>query len=734
MNFCDIFSRHFLPPSQRLPALLSLLLMLLLSVASGFGATLTFGTSMPAGTSDTISSAVGAAFDAANIGGSNINADGGANNGAANDSTTYVSYNRPAQGQTFTTGTNAGGYTITSITVQAAGYTNNTATGSNVSAYSLGSTSSTFRVRVGKVSGSTLIPYDVEYAASGGKDNPGTGSSANGSGVYLTFTLKAPIVLQPNTVYAFDLGSSADYFEMLGISTAGAGGTSPYAAGTAYTSGSNGVPGGTITPQAGDRVFQVALAAYTPPTPTPGAFSHPGLLNTEADYERMRAQVALGQEPWISNYNALKSNWMAQNGGWAPHAQATITRGSFNDSSRLYNDIAVAYSSALVWKISGDTAYADQAVTILNAWAYTFTSLGGDTNIALNELYGCQFAAVAEMMRTYPGWAAADFAQFQTMIYNVFYSLADSFLTSHFGTGDSHYWANWDLASMSTLYAIGVLNDNPALVTRSLNYFYSGLGNGCIDRAVNFMHPGYLGQGQEMGRDQGHATLDIAQLAAYCQMAWNQGTDLFGYENNRVLAMAEYTAKYNLGNDVPWTNYGYDFYWPTVWLQTSVSSGARGDNQRPGWPTLYNHYVNQMGMSAPYTKQMADAMGTSWGFNGDSLGWDQLTTALPPIASGTNPSALSAVLNGQQPRLSWWGSAYATGYKVKRSTTPGGPYTTIASGVATNTYTDTNPVAGVTNYYVVTGSVSGGGETGASNEASAILGCPVLDHGCGLHR
>src|SRR5206468_1235415 len=147
-----------------------------------------------------------------------------------------------------------------------------------------------------------------------------------------------------------------------------------YTAGTAYTSGSNGAGGGTITTQTGDRVFQVNLTAYTPPTPTPGAFTHPGLLNTAADYERMRTNVALGVEPWLSNYNALKSSWMA-NTGWPSHAQATITRGSFNDSSRLYNDVAVAYSCALVWRISGDTAYADEAVRILNAWAYTFTAL-----------------------------------------------------------------------------------------------------------------------------------------------------------------------------------------------------------------------------------------------------------------------------------------------------------------------------------------------------------------------
>ena len=60
---------------------------------------------------------------------------------------------------------------------------------------------------------------------------------------------------------------------------------------------------------------------------------------------------------------------------------------------------------------------------------------------------------------------------------------------------------------------------------------------------------GVLGQGQESGRDQGHATLCIALMGAFCQMAYNIGEDLFAYQDNKVLAMAEYTAKYNLWKD-----------------------------------------------------------------------------------------------------------------------------------------------------------------------------------------
>lgn len=680
-------------------------------------ATLTFGTSAPTGGAASISNWTGATFDADNVGGSGVNANGSPNNGAANDATTYVATDRAAQGQTFTTGSNSGGYTLNAITVRVQGYTGNTAGGGNIGGYDLNDTNSLFRLRVGRLSGTTFIPLTQETAPAGGSGNPGQGGTANGPGTYLTFTLKAPIVLAANTTYAFDLGTSSDYFEMLGIRD-GATGGNPYSGGTAYTSGAGGAANGTITTQTGERVFQVDLTAYTPPAP--GTFVHPGLLNTEADFERMRTNVALGQEPWLSNYNALDASWMSANGSWGSHAQATITRGATNDTSRLYNDIAVVYGSALRWKISGDTAYADQAVTLLNSWAYTLQNVAGDTNVLLTELYAYQFAAAAEIMRTYPAWQPADIAQCQTMLYNVFYPLAHNFLTGHNGTSNDHYWANWDLCAINALYAIGVFCDNTTLTTEALDYFYNGLGNGCIERTVNFIHPGHLGQGQEIGRDQGHATLNVAELATLCQMAWNQGVDLFGYQNNRVLSLAEYTAKYNLGQDVPFTPYAEE-----SWLMTAPSSTARGLTGRPGWATLYHHYVNRKGLAVPYTKAIVDLNGVNWSWNGDSPGWDALTAALPPIATGANPSGLTAAVTAQQPVLSWWGSAYATGYNVKRATTPGGAYTTIASGLTTNTYTDTAVAAGTTCYYVVTATTPTG-ETGNSNEVSAFVGTSLL--------
>ncbi|MGC3990395.1 MAG: alginate lyase family protein [Chthoniobacteraceae bacterium] len=694
----------------------SLLAAICLSVGALSAATLTFSTTAPTGGAASISNWTGATFDADNVGGSGVNSNGSPNNGTANDGVTYVASNRPAQGETFTTGSNTGGYLLSSITVRIVGYTNNTASGTNNTYYTLTHTTSTFRLRVGEISGTTFIPISIETAASGGSGNPGSSSSANGPGTYLTFTFTAPIVLRPNTAYGFDLGTSSDYFEMLGIRD-GASGGNPYTAGTAYTTGTNGVAAGTITTQTGDRVFQLSMATYTPATST---FVHPGLINTEADFERMRTKVAYGLSPWIDGYNALTGNWTGSQTAWVPNPQTVVYRGTdgthAQNFSILANDIAVAYGSALRWKVSGDTAYAQQAITILNAWSNTLTGLGGDTNAALISINAYQMANAGEIMRTYTGWSSTDFANFQTMMMNVFYPMANSFLLNHFGTSYSHYWANWDLCSMDAIYAIGVLCDNTTLTNQALTYFYSGSGTGNINRTVFFLHPGYLGQVQETGRDQGHCTLDIALIGPLCQMAWNQGTDLYSYENNRVLAGCEYVAKYNLGYDVPFATYANS----EGAIMTQPSDASRG-LERSGWDLIYNHYVNVAGLAAPYTKAFADMIRPTGYFGQDQPGFDTLTSMLDSISAGVTPSGLSATVTAGQPVLSWWGSAYATSYNVKRSTTSGGSYTTIATGVTTNSYTDTTTVAGNTYYYVVS-AVTSSGETANSNQGSAMVG------------
>ncbi len=81
------------------------------------------------------------------------------------------------------------------------------------------------------------------------------------------------------------------------------------------------------------------------------------------------------------------------------------------------------------------------------------------------------------------------------------------------------------------------------------------------------------------------------------------------------------------------------------------------------------------------------------------------------------PTGLQAAAGNGQVSLTWNPSSGATSYNVKRSTTSGGPYTTIASPT-TPSYTDTGLTNGTPYYYVVT-AVNSAGESNPSSQATA---------------
>jgi len=476
-------------------------------------------------------------------------------------------------------------------------------------------------------------------------------------------------------------------------------------------------------------VFGCLLACVSPWRAAAQEFVHPGLLHTEADFDRMRTKVNLGAEPWLSGWNALTSHGYSQLGA-SPRPLAEVTRPG--NVAQMYIDIYRAYQCALRWKVSGDTRYADQTVVFLNAWSSTMTSLTGNADRFLAAgLHGYQWANIGEIMRTYPGWAPADIARFQSMLLTLFYPMNRDFLANHNGAAITNYWANWDLCNMASMLAIGVFCDRRDIYDAALAYIYGGAGNGALDKAVYYIHPGNLGQWQESGRDQGHTTLGIALAGPICEMAWNQGVDLYGYRENRFLAGAEYVAKYNAWNEVPFTPYmwgtGQSGSWQAHW---GVSGASRGIN-RAGWEMVYNHYVNRLGLAAPYTKAEAEELRPEGGGgNGDQFGLGTLTFTREPIAQGAAPQ-LTASQRAGDVILSWWGSAYAASYHVKRATQPGGPYVTIATNVPVlhTTYTDANAAAaGVTYYYVVTGVQPSAQETGPSNEIRASFPAALDTH------
>src|SRR6266545_2780971 len=226
------------------------------------------------------------------------------------------------------------------------------------------------------------------------------------------------------------------------------------------------------------------------------------------------------------------------------------------------------------------------------------------------------------------GYSGFDLARFKTMMLNVFYPLNNQFLTDHNGACITNYWANWDLCNMNSILAIGILCDDAAKYDQAVNYFKSGAGNGSIKHAVPFVYEDQgLAQWQESGRDQGHTIMGMGQMGAFCEMAWSQGDDLYGYDSNRFMKAAQYVAKYNLGQDVPFTTYT----WGTgqncaQQSQTVISSASRGQ-VRPVWDILHYHYARRRGLSVPYITAMAESVRPEGGggdYGSTSGGFDQL--------------------------------------------------------------------------------------------------------------
>ncbi|MBD2752488.1 alginate lyase family protein [Spirosoma validum] len=383
-------------------------------------------------------------------------------------------------------------------------------------------------------------------------------------------------------------------------------------------------------------------------------FVHPGLLHKQTDFDRIKSRVDANAQPWKASWDILVANSHSSLTRSFTNPVPTVVYRGFNGTNpenyaSIFRDAASAYQTALRWKISNDDAYAEKSIAILNAWSATMTSINGTSDkFLLAGIQGYQLANAAEIMRTYSGWAPADFARFQNWMLTVWYSMNHDFLVNHNGACISNYYANWDLCNMASMLSIGVLCDRRDIYNEAVDYFKNGAGMGSVKNAVPYVF-GDLGQWQESGRDQGHTVLGVALAGSFCEMAWNQGEDLYGYDDNRLLKGFEYIAKYNLGYEVPYTTYSNCI----GVVQPIISEDQRG-NLRPVWEMVYNHYVNRKGLSAPYMTRFAQIVrpeggGGNYGPNSggyDQLGYGTLTFSLDePVRPANQTIAFPAMPN-----------------------------------------------------------------------------------------
>ena len=227
-----------------------------------------------------------------------------------------------------------------------------------------------------------------------------------------------------------------------------------------------------------------------------------------------------------------------------------------------------------------------KALEIINAYANTLQRFDGhDAPLCSIQAYWLVRAMILMKNAQTPAWSA--------MIRRAMLPVMEKF------EADSPYAnGNWGAIVNRLRMACGIFLEDSVLYHHAIDYFLHANDNGALPKYVS-----ESGQCQETGRDQGHAQLGLGALCETCEMAWSQGDDLWGALDNRLLKGMEYTAKYNLGDEVPfktWTDC-------TGLYNDWTEPGEMGRGRiRCIYELPYNHYVKRKGMKMPYTKKILE--------------------------------------------------------------------------------------------------------------------------------
>ena len=225
-----------------------------------------------------------------------------------------------------------------------------------------------------------------------------------------------------------------------------------------------------------------------------------------------------------------------------------------------------------------------EAVAIINAYARTLQRFDGH-DAPLCTIQGFDLVRAMTLMKAHQTdeWAA--------MVRRAIVPTLDKF------EADSPYAnGNWGAIVNRQRMACAIFLEDSVMYREAVAYFLHANDNGSLPKYV-----GETGQCQETGRDQGHAQLGLEALAQTCEMAWEQGDDLWGTLDNRLMKGLEYTARYNLGYDVPFTTWTDCTGLYNDWTEPGQMSRGKLWNI---YELPYQHYVGRKGLKMPYTEKV----------------------------------------------------------------------------------------------------------------------------------
>lgn len=406
---------------------------------------------------------------------------------------------------------------------------------------------------------------------------------------------------------------------------------------------------------------------YSPP---PVGFVHPGLHVSKAQLDFVTAKIAARAQPWYGQFTKASGSSLA-NTSWTPRPVQTMQCGNSGSTVDIgcYNsrqDALRAYTLALLWYHTREQRYADAAIRILDAYADTLQTIlfiSGDVSTYNGPLQAAWLAELfpraAEIIRhSGAGWSQERALKFGDMLKR---AVLPRIVNGWAGGG-----SNWNNSMSNGVMNIAVYTDDRALFDRALamwrvhvkeTYYLTTDGAAPIPapdqrNADGSWKAGALlsswrgqtefgttrvnGLSQEACRDFGHATMSIASISQAAETALIQGVDLYSEQETRLIASAEFMARY-LVPHAP-DNNAQATIPVESWLCARRSEYVTKNGQRvpnntievqilPTWEILFNHYVTRKGRSMPSTAALLPRVRVGGSYTDLQISWETLTHA-----------------------------------------------------------------------------------------------------------
>lgn len=350
-------------------------------------------------------------------------------------------------------------------------------------------------------------------------------------------------------------------------------------------------------------VYSSSLLAQT--------MQHPGILLSKAQLDFVKAQVQAHQEPFYSQYQkAMASPYGALDyRPQGPPPTGIIDCGSYSRPDHgchiADDDSTAAYVQALLWYITRNHRYAENAIRILNAYGHNLKGFTNHNAPLQAAWTGEMLPRGAEILRSSDaGWKPEDIAAFSQMLTHAILPLI------HDGSGAN---GNWELSMIDATMNIAVFTNDRKLLKHAEKlwservpaYFYLSELDGSHPRPMPRQNGGTHWYGntdldksldgfsQETCRDFGHTGYGIAATINAAETAHIQGDKLYESEEKRLVAALEFHAKLLLDRGQP--------------VPQNICGGTVHYAHDYTFVIGYNEFHNRLGITMPYTKQWIES-------------------------------------------------------------------------------------------------------------------------------